>query len=67
MNLFIHLIFVFVQIRHVYFFRLHKQIMDIGGNKLKAVQCRVDAISNNIDQVTGQITKTKVGVKTSER
>lgn len=47
--------------------QLQKQIMDIGGNKLKAVQCRVDAISNNIDQVTGQITKTKVGVKTSER
>lgn len=47
--------------------QLHKQIMDIGGNKLKAVQSRVDAISNNIDQVVGQITKTKVGIKTSQR
>lgn len=41
--------------------------MDIGGNKLKAVQAKVDAISNNIDQVTGQITKTTVGVTTSKR
>ena len=47
--------------------RLHKQIMDIGGSKLQAVQARVDAIARKIDEATGQITKANVGVKTAER
>ncbi|KAL3847105.1 hypothetical protein ACJMK2_018035 [Sinanodonta woodiana] len=47
--------------------RLHKQIMDIGGSKIHAVQSRVDAISNQIDQTTGNITKSSVGAKTAER
>ena len=41
--------------------------MDIGGSKMTAAQKRVDVIQTQIDQVTGQITKATVGVKTSER
>lgn len=48
-------------------FRLHKQIMDIGGTKMKAAQSCVDAVNNKIDTVTGQITKAQVGIKTAER
>lgn len=47
--------------------RLHKQIMDIGGTKMKAAQSCVDAVNNKIDTVTGQITKAQVGIKTAER
>lgn len=47
--------------------RLHKQIMDIGGTKMKAAQACVDAVNNKIDSVTGQITKAQVGIKTAER
>ena len=48
-------------------FSLHNQIMDIGGAKMAAAQSCVDVISQQIDQVTGQITKANVGVKTAER
>lgn len=48
-------------------FSLHNQIIDIGGAKLSAVQSRLKVITNDIDKVTGQITKNSVGVKTSER
>ena len=41
--------------------------MDIGGAKMAAAQSCVDVISKQIDQVTGQITKATVGVKTAER
>ena len=41
--------------------------MEIGGSKMKAAQKNVDAVNANIDQVTGQITKAQVGVKTAER
>lgn len=41
--------------------------MDIGGAKLQAAQSRVDVITRQIDEVTGQITKANVGVKTAER
>ncbi|CAH1781989.1 unnamed protein product [Owenia fusiformis] len=47
--------------------KFHKEIMDIGGAKLAAVQSRVDTIGNQIDQVVGQITKANVAIKTSER
>lgn len=49
------------------FCRLHKQIMDIGGTKMKAAQSCVDAVNNKIDTVTGQITKAQVGIKTAGR
>lgn len=48
-------------------FRLHNQIMDIGGSKMSAAQACVNTIQSQIDQVEGQITKATVGVKTSER
>ena len=48
-------------------FRLHKEIMEIGGSKMKAAQHRVDAISKQIDEVTGQVTKCQVAIKTSQR
>lgn len=47
--------------------KLHKQIMDIGGTKMKAAQSCVDAVNNKIDTVTGQITKAQVGIKTAGR
>ena len=47
--------------------RLHQQIMDIGGNKLKAVQSSLDMINGRIDQTTGLINKANVAVKTAKR
>lgn len=47
--------------------RLHKEIMEIGGSKMKAAQHRVDAISKQIDEVTGMITKCQVAIKTANR
>ena len=41
--------------------------MEIGGSKMKAAQSRVDAISKQVDEVTGQITKLQVHIKTSKR
>ncbi|CAG5133855.1 unnamed protein product [Candidula unifasciata] len=46
---------------------LHNQIIEIGGAKLCAVQSRLKVINNDIDKVTGQITKNSVNVKTAER
>ena len=48
-------------------FRLHKQIMDIGGSKLKVAQQRVDTVNGQIDLVTGEITKLNVSIKTAQR
>jgi len=41
--------------------------MDIGGNKIKAVQSRLDMINGQIDQTTGYINKAKVAIKTAKR
>jgi len=41
--------------------------MDIGGNKLKAVQSRLDMINGRIDQTTGLKNKANVAVKTAKR
>jgi len=41
--------------------------MDIGGNKLKAVQSRLDMINGQIDQTTGRKNKANVAVKTAKR
>ena len=41
--------------------------MDIGGNKLKAVQSSLDMINGRIDQTTGLINKANVAVKTAKR
>ena len=48
-------------------FSLHDQILEIGGAKLSVVQSKIKTYSNDIDKVTGMITKNNVGVKTSER
>jgi len=41
--------------------------MDIGGNKVKAVQLRLDMINTQIDQTTGHINKANVAIKTAKR
>ena len=41
--------------------------MDIGGNKLKAVQSRLDMINGRIDQTTALKNKANVAVKTAKR
>ena len=41
--------------------------MDIGGNKIKAVQSRLDMINGQIDQTTGHINKANVAIKTAKR
>ncbi|RUS83429.1 hypothetical protein EGW08_008801 [Elysia chlorotica] len=46
---------------------LHDQILEIGGAKLSVVQSKIKTYSNDIDKVTGMITKNNVGVKTAER
>ncbi|CAB4004811.1 structural maintenance of chromosomes 4-like [Paramuricea clavata] len=46
---------------------LHKQIMDIGGSKLKAQQAKVDIFNKGIDEITREITKTNVALKSSAR
>ncbi|EDO40646.1 predicted protein [Nematostella vectensis] len=46
---------------------LHRQIMDIGGAKLKGQQSRLDAATKACDEVQGQITKASVGIKTANR
>ena len=46
---------------------LHQQIMDIGGNKLKAVRSRLDMINSQIDQATGLKNKANVAAKTAKR
>ena len=47
--------------------RIHKQIMDIGGTKLKAVESRLALINSQVDQLTGLLTKANVAIKTAER
>jgi len=41
--------------------------MDIGGNKLKAVEIRLEMINKQIDQTTGLKNKANVAVKTAKR
>jgi len=52
---------------HFPIYRLHKQIMDIGGTKLKAAESRVNLVNTQIDQITGHITKAGVNIKTAKR
>uniref|UniRef100_H3AP89 Structural maintenance of chromosomes protein 4 n=1 Tax=Latimeria chalumnae TaxID=7897 RepID=H3AP89_LATCH len=47
--------------------RLHKLIVDINNNKLKAQQDRLDKINKDIDEFTSEITKAQVAIKTSGR
>ena len=46
---------------------LHKQIMEIGGTKLKAAESRVNLVSSQIDQIMGHITKANVAKKNASR
>ncbi|XP_067017263.1 structural maintenance of chromosomes protein 4-like isoform X2 [Acropora muricata] len=46
---------------------LHKQIMEIGGAKLKMQQGRVDVLTKAIDDTAGQITKANVAIKSCQR
>ena len=41
--------------------------MDIGGSKLKAAESKLIIVNNQIDIITGKITKTTVAVKTAKR
>ncbi len=47
--------------------KIHKQIMDIGGNKLKAAESKLIMVNNQIDVVMAKITKANVAVKTAKR
>ncbi len=47
--------------------QLHKQIMDIGGNKLKAAESKLHMVNNQIDTITGHVTKANVAAKTARR
>ncbi|RDD47674.1 Structural maintenance of chromosomes protein 4 [Trichoplax sp. H2] len=47
--------------------RLHTQIMEIGGTKLKVQQERLDKVINQIDQANATITKSKVAIKTNDK
>lgn len=47
--------------------KLHKQIMEIGGSKLKIQQDRVDVLSKAVDEVVGQMTRANVAIKTCRR
>ena len=51
----------------LFFQSLHQQIMEIGGNKLKMVESRLNVISTQIDQATGLMNKASVAVKTAKR
>lgn len=46
---------------------LHKQIMAITSGRMKATQKKVDDISKNLDKVRQEVTRLKVGIRTSER
>ena len=46
---------------------LHKQIMEIGGSKLKTAESKLIMVNNQMDTITGRITKATVGVKTAKR
>ena len=46
---------------------LHKEIMNIGGSKLKAVESRLSMVQAQIDQINGHVTKAKVSAKTATR
>lgn len=46
---------------------LHKQIMTITSGRMKAAQNKVDDISKNLDKVRQEVTRLKVGIRTSER
>ena len=41
--------------------------MEIGGTKLKTAESKLIMINNQIDGITGRITKANVGVKTAKR
>ncbi len=47
--------------------KIHKQIMDIGGNKLKAAESKLIMINTHIDQITGRKTKASVAKKTAQK
>ena len=49
------------------FSRLHKQIMEIGGTKLKSAETKVNQVTLQIDQVVGMQTKANVNIKTANR
>ncbi|XP_010125416.1 PREDICTED: structural maintenance of chromosomes protein 4, partial [Chlamydotis macqueenii] len=47
--------------------RLHKLIIDINNNKLKAQQDKLDKITKEIDECTSAVTKAQVVMKTAAR
>ncbi|NXE21059.1 SMC4 protein, partial [Ardeotis kori] len=47
--------------------RLHKLIIDINNNKLKAQQDKLDKITKEIDECTSAVTKAQVAIKTAAR
>ena len=47
--------------------RLHDEIMEVGGARLKPQQEMVDKLVKEIDDANAVITKATVGIKTNER
>jgi len=47
--------------------RLQDQIMEIGSSKLKTAELRVTQVNHLIDQLTSQMTKANVAIKTAVR
>jgi structural maintenance of chromosome 4 len=47
--------------------RLHDEIMEVGGARLKPQQAMVDKLVKEIDDANAVITKATVGIKTNER
>jgi peptidoglycan hydrolase CwlO-like protein len=46
---------------------IQKQILDIGGPKLKRAQAKVDAISLELDNLNATVSKTEVEVTTAKK
>eukprot|EP00795_Rhopilema_esculentum_P016959 gene16959-8457_t len=47
--------------------KLHKKIMDIGGSKLRSQQMQVDSVKKLMDEVSQEISKANVAIKTAKR
>ena len=47
--------------------KLNKKIKEVGGNKVKSAQAKLDGVKNQLDKVKKEITKLKVEIKSAER
>merc|ERR1711978_250050 len=47
--------------------KLNKKIKEVGGNKVKSAQSKLDGTKNHLDKVNKEITRLKVEIKSAER